>query len=109
MVIGDWLLVIGYWLLVNGYWLLAIAYWLLVIGYWSLVIGYWLLAIGYWLLVIGYWLLANSVFQSDHLQRKTWKVRWLWTFASTSELECIMLRCTDYNYSDLIMLAMSQS
>ena len=27
----------------------------------------------------------------------------------TSELECIMLRCTDYNYSDLNMLAMSQS
>ena len=31
-------------------------------------------------------------FQSDHLQRKTWKTEWLWTFASTRKMKSAIAR-----------------
>ena len=30
---------------------------------------------------------CKATLQSDHLQSKTWKVRWLWTFASTRKMK----------------------
>ena len=50
--------------------------------------------------------LANSVFQSDHLQRKTWKVRWLRTFASTRKMKSERARLSQMQRSIAISLSM---